>query len=55
MLKVKLFINNQSANKVLFEGNELDLIEFLNYILKNEFLFKKSVEEISAYNSINNT
>jgi len=37
MLKGILLINNQNINKILFKGKELDIIEFLNHILENEF------------------
>lgn len=37
MLKGKLLINNQNVNKVLFKGKELDIVEFLNHILENEY------------------
>ena len=36
-LKGNLLINNQNINKVLFKDRELDIVEFLNHILKNEF------------------
>ena len=37
MLKGNLLINNQNVNKVLFEGKELNIVEFLNNLLANEF------------------
>ena len=37
MLKGILLINNQNVNKVLFKDKELDIIDFLNHILENEF------------------
>ena len=37
MLKGTLLINNQNVNKVLFEGKELNIVEFLNNLLANEF------------------
>lgn len=37
MLKGTLLINNQNVNKVLFRGKKLDIVEFLNHILENEF------------------
>ncbi len=37
MLKGTLLINNQVINKVLFKGKELDIVEFLNYLLKDNF------------------
>lgn len=37
MLKGILLINNQNVNKVLFKGKELNIVDFLNNILGNEF------------------
>ncbi len=37
MLKGTLLINNQNVNRVLFKDKELDIVEFLNHVLKNEF------------------
>ena len=37
MLKGTLLINNQNVNRVLFKGKEIDIMEFLNHILENEF------------------
>lgn len=37
MLKGTLLINNQNVNRVLFKGKEIDIVEFLNHILENEF------------------
>lgn len=37
MLKGTLLINNQNDNKVLLKNKELDIVEFLNNILENEF------------------
>ena len=37
MLKGTLLINNQNVNKVLLKNKELDIVEFLNNILENEF------------------
>ena len=37
MLKGTLLINNQNVNKVLFKNKELNIVEFLNNLLANEF------------------
>ncbi len=37
MLKGSLLINNQNVNKVLFKDEKLEVAEFLNHILENEF------------------
>lgn len=37
MLKGILLINEQNINKVLLKGKELDIVEFLNHILENEY------------------
>ena len=37
ILKGILLINNQSVNKILFKGRKLDIVEFLNHMLENEF------------------
>ncbi len=37
MLKGTLLVNNKSINKVLFKEKELDIVNFLNDILENEF------------------
>ncbi len=37
MLKGILLINKKNINKVLFKGKELDIVNFLNNILENEF------------------
>lgn len=37
MLKGTLLINNQNVKRILFKGKELNIVEFLNYILENEF------------------
>ena len=37
MLKGILLINKKNINKVLFKGKELDILNFLNNILENEF------------------
>ncbi len=37
MLKGTLLINKESVNRVLFKGKELELTEFLNYLLENEY------------------
>ncbi len=37
MLKGTLLINDQNVNRVLFKGEELEIVEFLNHLLENEF------------------
>lgn len=37
ILKGLLLIDNQDANKVLFNGKKLDIKDFLNHLLENEF------------------
>ena len=37
MLNGILLINNKNVNKVLYKGKELNIIEFLNNLLANEF------------------
>lgn len=37
MLNGILLINNQNVSKVLYKGNKIEIVEFLNNILKNEF------------------